>query len=179
MQPIHHASRGSQHQCNRRGFTLIELIVALTVISVATTILFKLYMTSADLGALAQHRELAATIAESELAQVLASPSAYVWDHQNPSEQGLFRVRRNAEDPRAGRKVPLPNVLLPEDASFKRETNVFDKFRWSAYGRLPEPRSAYFEITVNVQWKESGKMENIALTSAVPRSAVVPDWVEN
>ena len=178
MQPTHSSRRVCGRSRYRRGFTLIELIVALTVISIATTILLQLYMTSTDLGYLAQHRELAATIAEDQVTQLVANPAGYQWDYANPDEAGLFRIRSTADDPRAGAKVSLPDVLIPNDNSYKHQEIVYDKFRWSAFGRLPSPASAFYEVVVDVQWKQKGKTEHVALSGAVPRSKVEPDWAE-
>jgi prepilin-type N-terminal cleavage/methylation domain-containing protein len=178
MQPIHHACLIRGHRADRRGFTLIEMLVALTVIGVATTVMFDLYLASTNLGNLAQHRELAASIAENQLSQLIAVPDAYVWDHKNPGEQDLFRIKGSADDPRAGSKATLPSVLLSLDSSYTRQENLFDKFRWSVFGRLPDPASSYFEVTVNVHWKQVGKTENVALTGVVSRSKVDPTWAE-
>lgn len=178
MQSTQRSCRSRRYPSRRNGFTLIELIVALTVISVATTILIRLYMASTDLGIQAQYRELAASVAESQLAQMVSEPANFVWEHDRPDGAGLFRVKEDADDPRAGRKVLLPEVLLPYDASFERQTNVYDKFRWAAYGRVPSAASSIVEVTVDVHWKHAGKTEHIALTGAVPRSKVEPGWAE-
>ncbi len=178
MQSTQRSCRTRCHPSSRRGFTLIELIVALTVISVATTILIRLYMASTDLGVQAQYRELAASVAESQLAQMVREPANFVWEHDRADGVGLFRVKSNADDPRAGRKVLLPEVLLPYDASFERQKIVYDKFRWAAFGRVPNPASSIVEVTVDVHWEHAGKKEHIALTGAVPRSKVEPNWAE-
>ena len=178
MQSTQRSCRTRCHPSSRRGFTLIEVIVALTVISVATTILIRLYMASTGLGIQAQYRELAASAAESQLAQMVNEPSIFVWEHDRPDAAGLFRVKKTADDPRAGRKLELPEVLLPYDTSFDRQTNVYDKFRWAAFGRIPSAASSIVEVTVDVHWERAGKTEHIALTGAVPRSKVEPNWAE-
>lgn len=178
MNSTHHSFCSFAYRRRRQGFTLVELIVSLAVISVATTILLQLYMASTDLGYLAQNRDIAASIAEGHVSQLVADPGGYVWDHANPDADGLFRIRRNADDPRAGMKTPMPEVLIPDDTSFEHQKAVYDKFRWSAFGRVPSPSSAYVEVTVDVQWTQKGKIEHVALTSVIPRSKVEPDWAE-
>lgn len=178
MQPTHQGFCMAGRRGVRGGFTLIELIVSLTVISVAATIFVKLYMTSADLGSLAQHRELAATIAEGKLAQIMQVPDGFVWELDQAGPAGFFRVKQDPEDPRAGRKVELPDVLLPMDRAYEHQRNVYDKYRWAAFGRLPSPASSHFEVVVNVRWEDKGKESHVALTGAVARYAVDPDWAE-
>ena len=172
MHPIHHQVRFGE----RRGFTLIELLAALTVISVATTILLRLYVASTDLGNLAQHREVAASIADAQLSQIIANSGDFVWDVQNPDGQGFFRVKATADDPRAGVKATLPNVLIPQDSSHAHQANFYDKFRWLAFARIPNAESAYVEVTVTARWTQSGREERVALTGVVPRTAVDPTW---
>jgi len=179
MLPTQLSCRACGPHGDRRGFTLIELIVALTVISVATTIYVKLYLTCTDLGNLVQHRELAASIAEGQLAQMVTDPGGFVWEFGEINEQGFFRIRRTADDPRVGLQLSLPGALLPYEASYNHQKTVYEKFRWTAFGRLPDPSSGHVEIAVNVQWRLKGKVENVALTSAIHRSKADPNWVEN
>ena len=172
MHPIHYHGRSG----NRRGFTLIELIAALTVISVATTILLRLYVASTDLGNLAQHREVAASIADAQLTQIIANPDDFVWDLQQKDAQGFFRVKATADDPRAGAKAVLPEVLIPQDTSHTHQVNFYNKFRWLAFARIPNPESAYIEVAVTTRWSQAGREERVALTGVVPRTAVEPKW---
>ena len=178
MEPQYPYCRIRRYRGGRHGFTLIEILVALTVIGVATTVMFKFYLMSTDLGNLAQHRGLAASIAENHLTQLIADPAGYVWDYQNPDEQGFFRIKGSIDDPRAGAKAVLPDVLLPLDVAYKRQVNVYEKFRWSAFGRLSSPDSSFFEVTVDVHWKQADRTENVALTGVVPRFKVDSTWVE-
>jgi len=169
--------RGPTHA--QRGFTLIELLVSLAVISVGITLVVRVFLTSTDLGLMSQHREMAATIAEDQLSRIVTVPTAHVWDHEHPDESGFFRVKRSEDDPRAGATVPLPDVLLPDQQSYDHQKIVYEKFRWAAFARLPSQDEAHFEVVVSVQWVQDGEAESVALTGAVPRSSVDPDWVKN
>lgn len=161
----------------RRGFTLIELIVSLFVISVATTIFMHLYARSIDLGKLSRNRQVALSIAEEQLGLLMKHPERYAWDKDNPDGAGLFRIRATANDPRAGMKVELPSSTLPEERAFQRESIVFDQFRWKAFGHLGA-RGQFYEVTVDVTWEQAGKPQSLSLTGAVSRGKVEPNWTE-
>jgi len=162
----------------RAGFTLIELIVSIFVISVATTIFMHLYATSIDLGKLSRNRSIAVGLAEEQLGLVMREPTNFVWDFANPDSAGFFRIRAAEGDPRAGAVTPLPKSTLPAEPAFQRESNVFDQFRWKAIGKLGA-RGLFYEVTVDVHWEQAGKAESITLTGAVPRGRVEPGWTES
>lgn len=162
----------------RAGFTLIELIVSLFVIGVATTIFMHLYAASIDLGKLSRNRSIAVGVAEEQLGLIMREPSNFVWDYANPDSAGFFRIRAAADDPRAGVVAPLPKATLPADAAFQRESIVFNQFRWKAIGKLAE-RGNFHEVTVDVHWEQAGKAQSITISGAVPRGRVEPGWSES
>lgn len=162
---------------SRAGFTLIELIVALFVIGVATTIFMHLYATSMDLGKLSRNRTVAVGIAEEQLGLIMRNPAKFVWEKDKADGAGFFRVRATADDPRSGMKAELPKATLPDEGAFSRETNVFDQFRWKAIAK-PGQRDLYYEVTVDVHWEQAGKQQSITLSGAVPRGSVEPGWSE-
>lgn len=177
MQFVRRHSSDPPPRSRRAGFTLIELIVSLFVISVATTIFMHLYATSMDLGKLSRNRQIAVSIAEEQLGLLMQNPERFVWDKDNPDAAGLFRVRASADDPRAGVEAQLPSSTLPDEGAYQRETTVFDQFRWKAVGKLGA-RGLFYEVTVDVSWVQSGKNESVTLTGAVPRGKVEPNWTE-
>lgn len=177
MQFVLRLFRDPPPRSGRAGFTLIELIVSLLVISVATTIFMHLYASSIDLGKLSRNRSVAVAIAEEQLGLMMREPGLFVWDYGNPNAEGYFRIRAEENDPRAGVVAALPKATIPEDAAFKRESVVFDQFRWKAIGKLGA-RGLFHEVTVAVHWTQAGKGESITMTGAVPRGRVEPGWSE-
>jgi len=161
----------------RAGFTLIELIVSLFVIGIATTIYMHFYAQSMELGRLSRDRQIAITIADEQLALLMRNPDRFVWDKDNPDASGLFRIRATADDPRAGVLATLPTSTLPMEEAFRRETNNFGQFRWKIFGKLGE-RGLIYEVTVDVSWEQSGKKQHTTLTGAVSRGKVEPNWTE-
>lgn len=177
MQIVLRLFRDPPTRTSRAGFTLIELIVSLFVISVATTIFMKLYATSMDLGKLSRNRQIATSIAEEQLGLIMKDPARYVWEKDTADDAGFFRVRASADDPRAGVEATLPTSTLPDERAFQRETTVYNQFRWSAFGHLGT-RGLVYEVTVDVSWEQAGKRESVALTGAVSRGKIEPNWTE-
>jgi type II secretory pathway pseudopilin PulG len=151
----------------------LEVLVALSVIGFAITIFISLFNSSVDLGVTARNRSIATRLAEDQLAAITRAPQDFVWAiPEGAPEDGLFPVRLGADDPPAGNAFDLPAAMPPEESAFSREESTLRKFRWQAFGRLPGPNAAHYEVTVAVRWKESARDQIVALTSAVPRLAV-------
>lgn len=160
----------ARNACPRRkGFSLIELIVALAIVSVAGTVFVSFYTSSIDLGRTAQNRTVAAQLAREQLNTILRHPEKFQW--QVPAEAGTaaFPIVVPGEDTKVGNPVQLPAVQPPNENSFQRNAAVYDKFHWMAQGRFPDANSAYCEVTVTIQWPEAVRPQMLALTSAVPR----------
>lgn len=177
MQFVLRVFRDSPPRTSRAGFTLIELIVSLFVISVATTIFMHLYATSIDFGKLSRNRTVAIAIAEEQLGLMMREPGNFVWDSANTDSAGFFRVRATADDPRAGVEAPLPKATLPDETAYRRESVVFGQFRWKAIAKLGGMDNFYV-VTVDVHWEQAGKAQSITISGVVPRGRVEPGWSE-
>lgn len=155
----------------RRGFSLLELLVALAVISVAGTIYVSFYSSSLGLAKTARNRAVAAALAEEHLSAILRHPERFLW--QKPAEAGLdqFPIAIGEDDPKAGNPVERPAAMPADEAADRNQAAMYDAFRWKAYGRLPSLSAAYYEVTVVVHWEEAGRPQLLSLTSAVPRAA--------
>lgn len=153
----------------RPGFSMMELLVALSVISVAVTVFVRLYSSSIDLAQTARNRTVAALLAEEELGAILRHPENFQWRFPPQPDGDLFSVQLGDDDPRAGNAFPLPTAMPVDASAYRRQENVYDQFRWKAYGRLPTVNATYYEITVAVHWREGGRPRMLALTSSLPR----------
>jgi len=153
------------------GFTLIETLVALSVMAVAVTVFVGLFSRSLSLGRLAQDRVIAAEAAQAQLALIQRQPGAFLWKLPADGGETAFPILVSEEDPKAGNLIAVPAVLPAEEAASLRATNSFENFRWYAEGRLPKDK-AHIEVTVVVTWQDGGRPQQLALTSAVPRVAV-------
>lgn len=148
----------------RGGFTLLEMLVALTVISVGVAVFVGLFDMALTLSRNARDRSACLDIARSVLDDVARNPGDYEW----PEGDGLQQVALPAE--RKAQADP-PRVLLPGEAAKKRMEARHSRYRWRLFAQKPAPDNPLpvREVTVVVQAGES--------SPAVVLTAWVPDTV--
>ena len=156
----------------RGGFTLVEMIVALGVISVAAMIFVSMFRQSLDLGKAARNRTVASQLAEEALNDILSQPSKFHWVKSDDARNVEYAVTASPESATLWTPVASPYRLPEDSAAQEREVNLYEGFEWRAFGRLPSPDAAFAELSVHVQWHEAGKRRGFVLTSAVPRTSV-------
>ena len=153
-----------------RGFTLIEVLVSLAVVSVAATIFVSLFTSSVTLGRSSRNQAVAASLAQEQLEAILRDPASYNWnlDKAAPGELAEITVGDDY-NPRRNR-FALPAALPVEPRHNTREETFYDKFWWQAYARLPGPDAHHVDVTVVVRWPDKGRPRMTALTCSLPRA---------
>lgn len=162
---------GGQPRHHRAGFTLMEMLVGLAVVGVAVSLFVTLYMASLDLSRTASNRAIATKLAQERLAAITSAPGAYVWQVPAEAEDTRFSIQATGEDPTKGNPVALPAAMPADPTSFRIQTDLYDRYRWEAFGKLATG-GAYYEVTVVIRYQEQGREQLIALTSALPAVAV-------
>lgn len=165
---MHRWSAMRSASAGRRGFTLIEVLVALSVISVAVGIFISLYGDGLGLGRLANGREVAARAAQTQLALITSAPGRFLWKLPAEDSEVQFPILAQEDDPKAGNIIDPPTAMPADEYADRNARDFFSDFRWRAFGRLPKGRE-HCEVTVVITWKEAGREEMLALTSALPR----------
>ncbi len=168
----------------KAGFTLLELVLALAILGLAVTLMLSLFFRSTELGDTVRNRTLAAELAETQLAAILATPEYFTW--RLPADRPLHALGSTALFPvtplgsEAGPDETYPwrppSVLPVQDAQAAQDTARYEQFRWRAfvaapggpYAAYPTPGYAYLELSVAVQWEEAGRTRQWVYTSAVP-----------
>ena len=158
----------------RDGFTLIELITALTVLAVALAGLVAMFGISLETANESRMKTLAAEMAATQLAEIQATPESFLWKYDQADTAVLFPIVIGDDDPKAGNPPPPLNVKLVSRTIHARNELLYREFRWKAWGRLPSPDAQAYEITIDVHWESKGKNRSLALTSSIPRHRV-PD----
>jgi type II secretory pathway pseudopilin PulG len=151
---------------------MVELIVSLAVVSVASGVFISLYLSSLNMAAAAQRREMAAQLAQEQLGEIMAHPGQYQWKAPEGDASTLFSIQIGDDDPKAGNLFAPPAVLPTLPSAYQREMNRYAEFRWEAQGRIPAVNASSVEVTVLVHWKQEGRPQFFALTSRVPRSSI-------
>lgn len=155
-----------------RGFTLIEMLVALAVVGVATGVMASLFTSSMNLGDKARHERIAAEIAEVQLREICLNPRFFDWNQAGAAGLELFNITPASGADAAGHPAGAPRTAPPDRAAAVRAAGLYERFRWEAYGRLPRENAPYFEVTVVVRWQAAGRPRLVALTGAVERRRV-------
>lgn len=159
--------RNYRRSGNRGGFTLIEVLVALGVMGIATGIFISLFTSSLDLSRKAAKETVAANIAESKLSMIVRHPDRMVWEFERRDSHGRIPLLVDLEDPPAGNRVDLPLAMPADESAHAREKNFYQDFRWSAFAEN-EQGASYYVVSVVVRWEEAGRERSLALTSALP-----------
>jgi prepilin-type N-terminal cleavage/methylation domain-containing protein len=158
---------GELRRCE--GFTLIEVVAALAVLSVATIIFLSMFVSSMELAQANRNRKAAADLAQDRINDLRINAHRYAWPSFDGSNADLLPVTLDAAAADTERKIP---ATMPVDqTSNRREKFFYEAFSWEALARLPKPDAAYIEATVLVRWRERGRSQVLALTTCLPRSA--------
>jgi len=143
-------------EVNRSGFTLLELLTALTVVSVAVGILVMLAGRVGDLYREAEFRATATDLAMAKLAEVTRAPEAFRW--QRDEKEDRLIVIPESEGP----SVEYSFAAVPEAVTRR------GAFRWRAFARPVDNMPDVMELTVVVTWRDGGRERSFALTAPMP-----------
>lgn len=163
VQTCYVRSRGGNEQA--AGFTLIEMLVALAVLSVATSVFITLFSECVALGNLDRSRQIGSAIAEQRLAEVAIDPSAYTWPSADTLASELVPLEFTGE---LSPQIPatLPTLSQMND----RERTFYGRFTSQLYVRKSDAAPGLCEVTAVVRWQNEGKDRSLSLVTlmAVP-----------
>jgi type II secretion system protein I len=125
---------------DERGFTLIEILIALVILAVSLLALAGLMARTTKNNSLAAHMTEAATLAQNKLEQLRATPSAMIQQQLNTS-------------------YPDNPVGFSSGITYTRT--------WRAVPNVPLPGATLAEITITVTWTDSIS-HSISMVSAIP-----------
>lgn len=157
------------------GFTLIEVLVALVVMSVATYVILSLFSTSVSLGREDRSRRAAYGIAEARLADCAIDPSRYEWPNSDALASGDLvevKARGNAAANPNGEMSAIPATVPTYPAAADREREFYGKFTSSVYARSIEGAPNVYAITAVVRWTQEGRKQSVSLTTTMPLPAM-------
>ena len=154
------------------GFTLVEVILAFTIVSVALGIFISMFLAAVRLAAESRDKTIAAEIAESYLNVIVSKPEAYTWLSGERNPDGLFEIEEKEGVSGMSSIPPLPDTTLATRSAHEKIISLSHKFRCRAWGRLSSAAARAVEVTVCVSWYTQGRPIRFALTSSVPRMLI-------
>ena len=154
----------------QNGFTLVELITALSVMAVAVAVFTSFFSASLDLSRQSRNQSVAASLAGEKLGEIQRNPELFQWGRREGVVNGAVAPRAEKERP-DGYPFDPPEALPQSDKARTRVMADYEAFRWSAQARTLEGGDAV-EVTVVVRWLESGRPRSLCLTSAVESPGV-------
>lgn len=173
-----------------KGFTLVEVLTALVVMGVATSIFFSLFFASLALGESSRWQRVAAGLAEERLAHLQNNPGSYEWPDFSDHEPGELLPVTLPDPDGAVLNRATPPATMPTgdpDGAYTREANFYAGFEWQIEARLPAgaPTQNHVEVVVKILRISNGSGEErkgrkarvFALTSCMARPTGAPTGV--
>jgi prepilin-type N-terminal cleavage/methylation domain-containing protein len=137
--------RSPRRDRRQSGFTLIEILVAMTVTMIGLAGLMSLYVTTVQGNSRATRAVIASTIAQQtmeELRSLPVAPPQSTLPYQGPTLQSVFGI------PAAD--VPLANVTGPDGTDYRRLVSV------TPLGVPPSPLANLVRVRLEVTWADEG-----------------------
>lgn len=162
---------GASRRARRAGFTLLELLTALIVLGVASTVLLKMFTSSLSLAKAARTHEIAGDLAQEYLTLIEARPDLFTWPSFAESQPGAPQALKLREGGPVVALVSEPPAALPLlRRAHDREAGAYRDFSWTAEAALPAADAQYLDVTVQVEWELEGRVRQFKLGSVVPRA---------
>lgn len=154
----------------RRGFTLIEMLAALSVLSAGSIIFVALFFATLGQAQEARNLKAASDLAQARLDDLTRNGAGYAWPGFSQLQPGTLQEVTLGEAGVAQVCI-APSVMPLDDVARKREEAFFSKFFWEAYVQLPRADAAYVELTAVIRWEHRGRQRLYALTTCMARRA--------
>ncbi len=133
----------------------MEVLTALVVMGVATSIFFSLFFSSLSLGESSRWQRVAARLAEERLSHLQNNSARYDWSGFKAGEAGVpFPVSLLESDGAALNRAEPPATMPTgdPDGAYTREERFYAGFEWQIEARLPAEGSGenYVEVVVKI-----------------------------
>ncbi len=159
------------HKTRRAGFTLLELLTALAVLGVASTVFLRLFSISTSLAATSLSHEVAVNLAEEYLTAIQSNPERFTWPDLEDAASGKVQPIQPKENGEIKESFTSPPAAMPTvRRAYNRDRSFYNDFSWAAFAVLPEDNAQYVEVIVEISWTDEGSLRRFSLASVVPRS---------
>jgi prepilin-type N-terminal cleavage/methylation domain-containing protein len=149
------------------GFTLIEILVALMVMSIAISIYVSLYSTSLDFASAARSELAAKRVAAEYLHELRTRADNFQWPAADAQPGGLYELKAR------GTEAPIhpdpPTVQATTQRASERDRTFYKEFSWRAFASVPADGANYYTVVVEVSWLDDQRLKYLTLSSCVPK----------
>ena len=152
--------RGLRHE---GGFTLPELLTALAVLAMASTIGISMYTSSADIADIRRTRIIGMSLAQEQLTRLTNQPELFQWPTLDGAPGSMEEIVPRDD---GGHKFQAPSVSTTTRRANMASANFYDQFSWQAYATLPSANAHYADVCVIVR-RANTRGDRVALTSAI------------
>lgn len=144
------------------GFTLMEIIVALAVIAVATTVGVSLFGVSYKASRDVTDRRVAQQIAEAALDDLQRDPASFKW----PAATNELQLVERQD---GATIVSPPQVSVPDGRIQGTIITQYARYQSRSYVKLNDASPNTCELTTVVSWVRAGRPHAITLTALAPK----------
>jgi len=164
--------RPRQAARQRAGFTLIEVLAALVILSTATYILVSMFQASRAMARENQLRTIASSMAREHLVYVTQQPEQLDWPVLRPGV--LQPVPPKESAPQDTLTNPRPSIMPAVRQADRVQRNLYGALQTSTYVLLPAANKTFVEVVAVTEYVHQGRTYTVTLTSALPRAVVEP-----
>ncbi len=158
--------------CARRraGFTLVEVLAALAILSSATYIMVSMFQASRGMARENALRSIAGSVAREHLVSVTQQPEMLAWPDLRPGVLQEVMASEAASPDVLG--VPIPSTMPSVRSANRVQQNLYDAFSTNTYVLLPSANATFVEVISKAEYQHKGRTYAVAMTSALPRETV-------
>lgn len=155
----------------RAGFTLLEVLTSIVVLSVATSVFVQLYRSSLTFEQTSRSHRIAAKLAEEFLAEIRTTPGAFDWPTLEGAAPGTLLSVPVANDGVESFSMP-PATIARSPRAARRAKAQYNDFSRQAFVRVPPSNQPYVDLIVEIAWLDGHRQRAFALSGVLPRTTV-------
>ncbi len=166
-----YSARKRTHCRSNDGFTIVEVLAAIVVMGIATSVFFSLFSASLSLANSSKSQYAASRLAEEHMASIVMAPENYAWPRYDDADYGQrHALARKGEDAVVVVGAVHPSVAPTQRRATERDAAFYNDFTTESYAVLASEDDNHVQVIVVVRWMLDGREQRFSLTSCLPRT---------